>query len=261
MDASVQIEIPYARNALLRQLPPVDIEFFRRLSRLIHLERDSVVYESDAPIHHVHFPVAGMITLLQKVDGAQTVDVAAVGANGVLGAIAAYGIVNSPSDAIVRVAGASLAVTAADFLEFYQTSPILRHLIDRSQTAMLLQAQQMAACNAVHSVEQRMCRWLLQIRRLAGGDVLPITQDAMAHMLGVQRTTVTLVEQRLKSAGIVRQRRGRVEILDLAALEACACKCDARIRRMHDDVSAAAGAAADAAAHRPDHRFIASPGR
>jgi CRP-like cAMP-binding protein len=224
------------RNTLLSLLPRQEAENFRRDMRFMPLESGAVLHQADAPIENVYFPLDGVISLHTKFDSGQEVDFAVVGAEGVVGGLAACGLTREPHGARVQVAGSALVARTPTFLEFLNESEAARETVGKFQAALLLQAQQIAACNAIHGVEARMCRWLLQIRDRTNTNVLPVTQEFLSHMLGVQRTTVTLVEQTLKAAGLVRQRRGRIELLDEAGLRARACECYAHIRRDYQQV-------------------------
>lgn len=224
------------RNSLLSQLPREELENFRRDMRFVQLESGAVLHQADAPIEQVFFPLDGVVSLHAKFDSGQVVDFAVVGAEGVVGGLAASGVTREPCGARVQVAGSALVAPTRAFLQFLNDSETAREMVGKFQATLLLQAQQIAACNAVHGVEARMCRWLLQIRDRTNTNVLPVTQEFLSHMLGVQRTTVTLVEQSLKAAGLVRQRRGRIELLDEAGLRARACECYGHIRRDYHQV-------------------------
>jgi CRP-like cAMP-binding protein len=177
-----------------------------------------------------------VVSLMTNFNSGHVVDFAVVGSEGMVGDMVASGVARVPFSAVVQVAGSALAAKTNDFLEFLNESRRSREVVDKFQATLMLQAQQIAACNAVHSVEARMCRWLLQIRQRTQSNVLPVTQEFLSHMLGVQRTTVTLVEQTLKAAGLVRQRRGRIELLDEAGLRARACECYEHIQRDYRQV-------------------------
>jgi CRP-like cAMP-binding protein len=224
------------RNSLLSLLPRDELERFRRGMRFVQLEPGAVLHQADAPIEQVYFPLDGVVSLHTKFDSGQVVDFAVVGAEGVVGGLAACGVTREPYGARVQGAGSALVAQTAAFLDFLSESDAARATVGKFQATLLLQAQQIAACNAVHGVEARMCRWLLQIRDRMHTNVLPVTQEFLSHMLGVQRTTVTLVEQSLKAAGLVRQRRGRIELLDEFGLRARACECYGHIQRDYRQV-------------------------
>lgn len=223
-------------NHLLSLLPLADRQRFERSLRCVPLDAGTTLYQGNAPIEHVYFPLDGVVSLLTNLDSGHAVDFALVGSEGMVGGIAAYGVSCAPYSAIVQISGFALAATTSEFIDLVGDSTALRDIVGRFQVALLLQTQQVAACNAVHGVEARMCRWLLQIKDRTHTDVLPVTQEFLSHMLGVQRTTVTLVEQNLKAAGMVRQRRGRIELLDEAGLRAHACECYDHIRRDYRQV-------------------------
>lgn len=224
------------RNHLLSLLPAEDLTRLERNLRFTPLEAGGTLYQAHTPIEQVYFPLDGVVSLMTNFNSGHVVDFAVVGSEGMIGDMVMCGVPRVPFSAVVQVAGSALAAKTSDFLELINGSPTSRDVISKFQAALMLQAQQIAACNAVHSVEARMCRWLLQIRARVQTNVLPVTQEFLAHMLGVQRTTVTLVEQTLKAAGLVRQRRGRIELLDEAGLRARACECYEHIRRDYREV-------------------------
>jgi CRP-like cAMP-binding protein len=120
---------------------------------------------------------------------------------------------------------------APQFVAACRRSAALQSLVERYQYALLGHAQQSAACNALHSVEARLCRWLLQARDRTANDMLPLTQEFLAQMLGVQRTTVTLVEGVLQTAGLIKHHRGRIQLLDPERISDAACECYATARK------------------------------
>ena len=146
-----------------------------------------------------------------------------IGCEGILGSAATGGAGLALNDATVQIAGMAYGVPRVRFVEALGRSKRLREEVARIDAALLAQAQQAAACNASHSAQARVCRWLLELRDRCGSDVVPLTQGFLAHMVGVQRTTVTLVASKLQTAGIIRCRRGKVRILDGEKLENAAC--------------------------------------
>lgn len=141
-------------------------------------------------------------------------------------------------NALVQVPGRLAIVDAPAFDALCEASPQARHQLQRWQYALLFQSQQIAACNAVHDVEKRLCRWLLQFHARTRNGMLPVTQEMLANMLGVQRTTVTLVAHRLRNKGVLRQRRGRIELVNMSLLEQAACDCHRSIKASCEAVMA-----------------------
>ena len=153
-----------------------------------------------------------------------------IGREGVVGASVGLGIPHFLCNAAVQIPGSALAIPARPFQDAVSRSAEMRELAARCDAVLLVQAQQSAACNAIHEVEQRMARWLLETHDRADGDELPLTQTFLAEMLGVQRTTVTLIAGKLQKTGAIRNFRGRIQVADRQILEAAACECYERIR-------------------------------
>jgi CRP-like cAMP-binding protein len=212
-------------NALLAALPAPDYELLRVHLKPAELSFGDVLVEAGAPLKQVVFPHSGIISSMVALGQGETIEVAMIGRDSVFGGSAAlYGEV-SPTAAIVRYAGTASVVDVADFRALAGKSEALRAALMRQQWIHTIQAEQTAACNASHSVEARLCRRLLQSRELSRSDRLPLTQDAMAQMLAVQRNTISLVAHALQHAGVIRYSRGRLEITNIADLIQRSCEC------------------------------------
>jgi CRP-like cAMP-binding protein len=158
------------------------------------------------------------------------VEIGTVGREGVVGLMAALGMTRATTRAVVLVPGTAARIPASQIQRCVRESRSMSDVFLRHADCLIGQTQQIAACNAIHNVEPRLCRWLLQTRDRIDNDILPLTQDALAQMLGVRRTTVTLAARALQKAGHIRYRRGQIEILDARALMQCACECYEIIR-------------------------------
>jgi len=212
-------------NRLLAALPPADFQLLGPHLRKVALEPGAALVHSGDPIEHICFPLSGMVAFIMEMPNGQTVATAVIGNEGATGVIAALGASFSPTTAIVRVAGTALQVAPARFQAALGRSYPLGRVIQFHTQALLAQFQNVAACNALHSVEARTARWLLQTHDRAESESLPLTQEILSELLGVRRTTVTHIVQKLKSAGAIRcNRRGMIEI-DRPLLEASACAC------------------------------------
>jgi hypothetical protein len=166
----------------------------------------------------------------------QTVATAVIGNEGAVGILSSLGLSRSPMTAVVRVAGVSLQIPATRFHAALSRSGAIREAVQIHTRALLAQFQHVAACNALHSVEARLARWLLHIHDRMDGDVLPLTQEALSQLLGVRRTTVTHVVRKLRMSGAIRSdRRGLVEI-DRRRLEKATCECYQLMRRRIDQI-------------------------
>ena len=212
-------------NRLLAALPPADFGLLAPHLRKVSLEQDAVLLRSGDRIEQVYFPHSGAISFMLEMPNGQTVATAVIGNDGAVGILSALGPTGSPLTAVVRVAGISLQISAARFHAALSHSGAIRRAVQTHTSALLAQFQHVAACNALHSVEARMARWLLHIHDRIDGDVLPLTQEALSQLLGVRRTTVTLVVGKLRALGAIRSdRRGLIEI-DRTRLEEAACEC------------------------------------
>jgi CRP-like cAMP-binding protein len=222
---------PERRNRLLGLLPPADLFLLTAHCKEIALERGKVLQEADAPIDYVYFPYSGMVSLMAVMPDRQAVETATVGAEGAVSLSAGLGSPFAVSRAVVQFSGTAARVPAERLAALAEESAAIRAVIVRYNDALFAQIQQSVACNALHDVEARLCRWLLHARDRLGSDTLPLTQEFLARMLVVRRTTVTLTARALQSAGIIQCRRGLIEIRDAAALEAKACECYRATRR------------------------------
>ncbi len=157
--------------------------------------------------------------------GGTTVEVAMVGRDSVFGASAALDGGISLAEAIVVLPGTAAILNIADFRAAAERSAALRALIARHEQALFAQALQSVACNASHTVEARLSRWLLRVRDLSDSETLPLTQEFLAQMIGVQRNAVSIVAHALQQAGMIRYSRGHIEIKDAGRLAETACEC------------------------------------
>ncbi len=169
-------------------------------------------------------------------ESGEAIESATIGREGAYGLLAAVAPREAQSRAIIQVPGRAYRIGASALHEFWKTSATLRSLVDRHTDALFAHAAQSVACNALHSVEARFCRWLLSCRDRIDVDTVNLTQEFLADMLGVQRTTVTAVARSLQAKGLIRYRRGVVDVLDRPSLEAGACECYSAVRRVYNSL-------------------------
>jgi len=222
--------IPRPPNHLLQALPAEDFELVGARLKPLQMIRETVLVEAGLAPAQIVFPHGGAVSIVVNLSEGQSVEVAMIGRDGVVGACEALGDGASLIDAIVLFPAAASAIELADFRIVAAQSPALRSLVIRHGEALLAQAQQTAACNAVHSVEARLARWLLRARDLHDGRTLPLTQESLAQMIGVRRNAISIVAHALQEAGVIGYSRGQIEVLDVEALRATACECHATIR-------------------------------
>jgi CRP-like cAMP-binding protein len=226
--------LPRTSNRLLQALPETEFEVLRPHISVVELVRETVLAEAGAPLTYVYLPHSGVISLMVSLSEGQTVDVAMVGRDSVVGALAALDGGISLTDAVVRLPGTASIVGVADFRAAADRSAAFRTLLARHEQALIAQAQQSVACNASHSVEARVARWLLRARDLWDSETLPLTQEFLAQMIGVQRNAVSIVAHELQRAGIIRYSRGQIEITNLEGLRETSCECYHAVKTQHD---------------------------
>jgi CRP-like cAMP-binding protein len=220
-------------------LPPHDFSFLAPHLRTIALERGVMLHDVGEEIEHVYFPHTGMVSLVAVMQSGAVVDTAAVGRSGVVGASAGLGARSTFGRAIVELPGTAAWLSASRFHAAASQSQAIRDLIVRYNDLLLAQVQQSVACNALHTLEARLCHLLLQTHDCVDGNDIPLTQEFLGQMLGVRRTTVTIAARLLQSAGLIRYRRGHIQILVRAGLEDIACECYAVARQNTEKVFAA----------------------
>jgi CRP-like cAMP-binding protein len=212
-------------NRLLAALLPVDFALLAAELEAVVLDQNAVLARAGDQVEHVFFPHSGAISLMIDMANGQTVATAAIGCEGAVGILSALGPSPSAITAIVHAAGTASRIPASRFRAAFNRSPAIRHALQAHMSAMLTHFQLGAACNALHPVEVRTARWLLNLSDHIDHDVLPLTQEALSQILGVRRTTVTLLMRNLRASGAIRSdRRGQIEI-DRSRLAAVACEC------------------------------------
>jgi CRP-like cAMP-binding protein len=211
-------------NRLLDALPAADRERLLRLLRPTFIDAREVLFEPHETILMVHFPLNCVISLVTPLDGGAGVEVASVGNEGVVSVPLTRGS-SLAVRGICAVAGSTLRMDTSTFLDETERSGPLRAILDDYLLALFGQISQAAACNRLHTTEERLSRWLLLSYDRVGTNTFPITHEFLASVMGVRRATVTLSAETLQAAGLIRYRRGQVTIVDRAGLEAIACEC------------------------------------
>ncbi len=225
----MQVPIPKASlpldNKLLSSLPR---DHFDRLAphlATISMQQGDVLFEAGDEVDQVYFPHYGMLSLLAVLRDGKAIETATVGREGVVGAMAGLGLYKSLVRVVVQMPVGCSRIAASHFRTVVAGSEPLRNLCIRYNEVLLSQARVTAACNALHQIEARFCRWLLQSADRAASDTVPLTQEFLAEMLGVRRTSVTEVASKVQGAGVITYSRGIIKILDRPALMRMSCEC------------------------------------
>jgi CRP-like cAMP-binding protein len=191
----------------------------------VQLRFKAVVYEPGQPIDHVYFPTSGIISLLVPPEQRGGIEVGVVGREGMAGLPVFLHVKDTVIQSIVQMPGEALRMRADDFRECVSRSSMLHGLLLRYTHVFMTQLSQWIACNSLHSVEKRMCRWLLTVHDRLDTDHFPLTHEFLAAMLGVRRATVTEAARSLRQAGLIRYGGGQLVVLDRHGLESAGCGC------------------------------------
>jgi CRP-like cAMP-binding protein len=223
-------------NRLLRALDEAAFEPIAPHLKRVDLKRGDIIYRSDALIEHVYFVEKGMVSLIKTMGDGRIVEIGAIGIEGVTGSNALFGVRVAILESIVQIEGAALRISCEALRAELVRSEALRGVMERYAHLAISQLAQTAACNRLHRLEQRCCRWLLIAHDSARADTFSLTHEFLAMMLGVHRAGVTLAAKELQSSGLITYARGRVTIEDRAGLEAAACECYPVMRAQADQL-------------------------
>lgn len=222
---------PLFHNQLLAMLPAAELARLEPCLEAVELEAGELLHAPDEEHSGVWFPAGAVISLGMLLDDGATIEVAMVGSEGLLGASRVLGGGGMPWQASVQIGGAAFRLKSALLAEAMERDERVRHCLLRYAQTLLAQVAQGAACNQHHSVEQQLCRWLLQVLDRIPGSRILATQERIAGNLGVRREGVTVAAKKLQRLGIVDYGRGCIVVLDRARLTEMACECYAAIRR------------------------------
>lgn len=221
-----------SQNQLLAAMPSAELAALRPHLKQVTLEHGSQLKDSGERIQYVYFPLNGMVSLLLVMSDGRAIKTAVVGREGALGVQSGLGIANAYARATVEIRGEALRIPGSQFHRIVRDSEKLRDLLVRYREFCFAQMQQSVACNALHGAEERLARWLLHSSDIVGSHVLPLTQEFLAQVLGVRRTTVTGLAQTLLQSGVIDYRRGRIEICNRDQLKRFACECYDVLQRL-----------------------------
>jgi CRP-like cAMP-binding protein len=222
------------KNRILASLPAGDFALLAPHLTQLDMEKGRLLFDPGDQITTVYFPLDCVISVMTLMESGEAIESVTIGREGAYGLGSAISPREALSRAIVQVPGRTARIGASAFHQVWKRSPALQLLVANHGDALFAHAAQSVACNALHSVEQRFCRWLLACHDRIDLDTVSLTQEFLADMLGVQRTTVTAVARSLQAKGMIRYRRGIVDVLDRPGLEAIACECYGAVQRIYD---------------------------
>jgi CRP-like cAMP-binding protein len=213
------------RNKLLARLSRDDFDLLAPHFVLEQPPQGTILTEANEEIEHIYFPLNGMISLVIVMKDGKAIETGTVGRDGMFGSAAGFGLYKSRVRVVVQVKTAALRISAPQFRKAVAVGKGLTRLCIDEGDMLLAQARITAACNALHTVEARFARWLLQTSVITESDIITLTQEFLSEMLGVRRTSVTNVASKLQSAGTIGYSRGIIRIIDRRALEEASCEC------------------------------------
>lgn len=212
-------------NRLLAALPPSESDRIIAYMEFVSLDFKQLLYERNQPIEYVYFVTHGVGSMLTVMENGMAVEVATVGNEGMVGLPVFLGADSIPGECFVQVPGDGWRMRVDLFRAHVTPGSPLHELLQRYTQALFNQIAQSAACNRLHSIEERLCRWLLMTADRVEANSFPLTQEFLSLMLGVNRSSVSLTASILQRAGLISYIRGQVTILDRSSLEATSCEC------------------------------------
>lgn len=215
----------HLRNRFLASLPAAAFERLEPHLQLVDLPTGLVLYEADQLLDTVYLPHDAVVSIVAVMRDGGIAEMATVGREGVAGYSWAEGERTAPGRHVIQLPGRGSRMPLERLQQVVDDSPAAQRLLLRYLEAFLRETMQLAACNALHTVEARCARWILMTEDRVGSPKLRLTQEFLGEMLGVQRTTVSLVARSLERAGLIANRRGQIEVLDRAGLRAASCEC------------------------------------
>jgi CRP-like cAMP-binding protein len=221
-------------NGILLDIPDQEFRILRPHLEFVSLQAQQVVQEAGDKIAHILLLNSGLVSLLIVTSDARSVEVGMVGREGCVGGALVAGVGYSLQRALVQISGDAFRIKADTFIDLIAECPAFNEMLHRYLLLQGMQVSQLAACNRLHEVDERLARWLLMSHDRARGDSFPITHDQLAQMLGSGRPSVTVAAGSLQKVGIIEYRRGQLRVVSREELERAACECYEAIRRIRE---------------------------
>jgi CRP-like cAMP-binding protein len=213
------------KNRLLAALPPPDFALIARHLATASMPAGQILNQADDSVRQVYFPLKGMLSLLAVLKNGKAIETATVGREGVVNAMAGLGLHTSGVRVVVQLPLDVATISVPHFADAAARSVTIQNMCIRYNEVLLTQARVTAVCNAIHPVEERFCRWLLQSSDRAESSTVHLTQELLSEMLGVRRTSITQVAQKIQDTGAITYSRGVIEILNRPLLMQLCCEC------------------------------------
>lgn len=216
-------------------LSPSEREKLCNMMDRIKTRRGDVLFKPNEPISHIHFPLSGLISVIVEMEEGGIAEVGTVGNEGMAGVPVVLGANTTPNKAFYQIPGEAMRMSVLVFREQLVKTKTFETIMRLYAQGFLNQVSQSAACNRLHVVKQRLCKWiLLSHDQLGRGQTIHLTQEFLAQMLGVRRASVSTVAATLQKAGFIRYRRGVIDVLNRAAIEEASCECYSVVRKEYE---------------------------
>lgn len=212
------------KNVLLRGLSGADAAAVTDTGKLVYLKTRQKIYDAEAEILAVYFPLDAVLSVVAELENGDMIEVGTVGCEGVSAIPLLFGSTTSANQSYCQVPGMAIEISPELFVRF-QKNVEFRRLLDRYVQAYINLLGQLAACNRLHNVYERCARWILMTHDRVGSNVLPLTHEFLAMMLGTRRSGVTIAVATLREAGFLSSVQGKIEVLDRSGLESASCEC------------------------------------
>jgi CRP-like cAMP-binding protein len=219
------------RNELLLNLQPEDCERVFPQLTAVQIRTHEVLHEAGEPIRFAYFLNSGLASVLSVLSDGKSVEVGLTGKEGFVGLPVIVGLSTSPTRTVMQIEGTAFRVSAAGLMKALPRCETLEQRLQRYVQVLSMQASQVAACNRIHEVDERLARWLLMCQDRINSDTVPLTQELLAHMLGTRRSSVTVAAGTLQKAGLITYKRGNVKIESRENLKDAACECYEAMQR------------------------------
>ena len=219
-----------SHNKILDAIPAAERALLWGVGEKVDLDRGQLITKANHPFMHVYFPESAVFSLVTDFTDGNTVESGTVGNEGFVGLPRFLGAESCPQRTISQIGGSACRVPFAAFGNALPELPALSAILNRYLLAYMAQVSQTSACNSQHTVSQRCARWILLTHDRVGSNRIPLTQEFLAHMLGVRRPSVTVAQAAMQRKGLIRYSRGKLEVLDREGLEKAACECYGVVR-------------------------------
>jgi CRP-like cAMP-binding protein len=225
---------PPTQNRLLASLPSEELKALLPHLEQVSLSRRQTIILPDEPIPFIYFPINSLLSLVTVMEDGSTVEAGAIGREGMAGLPILLDAGTTPMRTLTQIPGQAVRVKAQIIKEAFDRGGALRHILHRYIHTTIVVGSQSAACNRLHHLEARLCRWLLMSSDGVGSEELSLTQDFLGMMLGVRRAGVSEAASQLMDKGLIRYQRGRIQIVDKKSLETAACECYGVVKAEYD---------------------------